>query len=179
MSGKQVIFFAVYRDIQPIMKKIEDAFEVQYYKAGLFDNPNISHYTSYQDFPDMGFTSFGDWNWIDRYLVIPKNLSLNIREVPQRSGGLKYAVDPQVNEKSVELKIGGIYRSHDSMIIAGRIATGYENEFSTTLVKTFSSHLKKEFRYIDKFYVGKEAFEKLKQGWRLVTIEGLPGLKIG
>ena len=37
-----------------------------------------------------------------------------------------------------------------------------------------STKIKKEFKRIGAFYVGKEAEEKLKTGWRLVTNENSP-----
>lgn len=41
---------------------------------GLFDSPDIVHYTSIFDDPGIGLTPFGDCNLIDRYLLIPRNV---------------------------------------------------------------------------------------------------------
>jgi hypothetical protein len=42
------------------------------------------------------------------------------------------------------------------------------------LYKLFSNKIKKKFKKIGTFYVGKIAEEKLKEGWRLVTNEKSP-----
>jgi hypothetical protein len=42
------------------------------------------------------------------------------------------------------------------------------------LFKLLSTKIKKEFKKIGTFYVGKAAEEKLKLGWRLVTNEKSP-----
>lgn len=73
--------------------------------------------------PNIGFTIYGDWNRIDNYLVVKKDILINIREVPQRTGEIKFAIDQMINPNSIELKLGGIYREKDTVIVAGRIAT--------------------------------------------------------
>ena len=75
------------------------------------------------------------------------------------------------NPQSIEIKIGGIYK--ENVIVAGRVATISEDSDSIELFKLLSTKLKKEFKKIGAFYVGKSAEQKLKEGWRLVTNEKL------
>lgn len=173
MRGKQTILFTVSSDIQPIAEAVESNYSVQYFMAGMFDNQNIPHYSSILEFPDMGQTFFGDWNRIGRYLVMPKSTILKIRQVDQNAGGIKFAVDQMLNQDSVEIKIGGIYKDKDNFIVAGRVGTISETDFSNSVYKAFVKEIKKNFRYIDGFYVSKGAEEKLQSGWRLVTNEKL------
>jgi hypothetical protein len=77
------------------------------------------------------------------------------------------------NLQSLTFKMGGIYTEKKDILVAGRIATIWENDFSDKVFKMFSSKIKKYFKKIDSFYVGKEANDMLLSGWRLVTNEKL------
>jgi hypothetical protein len=174
MKGKQVMFFTLLEDIENIIRDFESAIEIQYCKMGLFDNKSIPTYYTVFDAPNIGFTLSGDWNSIDNYLISKKSTSINIREVAQRTGEMKFAIDQMNNPESIELKIGGIYMEKENVIVAGRIATISEDSDSLELFKFLSTKIKKEFKKIGTFYVGKSAKQKLKEGWRLVTNEKSP-----
>jgi hypothetical protein len=173
MKSKQINFFSTILDLEAILREIENVFDINYFKMGLFDSKDIPSFKSILTLSDLGFTKHGDWNYVDSYLILPENFSLDIREISQKKGGTKYAVDQMVNPKSIELKCGGIYLEKENIIVAGRIATISDNAFSQELYKSFSKLITKRFRKIDGFYVGDEAQEKLKLGWRLVTNEKL------
>lgn len=168
------MFFTLLEDIDNIIRNFESVIEIQYFKTGLFDSKNIPTYNSLLDAPNIGVALSGDWNRVDNYLITNKSASLNIREVPQRTGEMKFAVDQMNNPKSIELKLGGIYQEKQNVIVAGRVSTISENSDSLELFKLLSTKIKKEFRKIGTFYVGKSAEEKLKEGWRLVTNEKSP-----
>lgn len=168
------MFFLVFEDVEELFREIESFIDIRYYKAGLLDNNSIIVYNSIFSLPNLGIAVSGDWNRIDTFLVLKAKTNLNIREVPQKIGGMKYVVDQMSNQKSVEFKLGGIYPSIDNVIVAGRVATISEDNDSTELYKIFSTKIKKAFKKIGTFYVGKVAEEKLKSGWRLVTNEKSP-----
>lgn len=174
MKNNQIIFFTQLEDIENIVRDFESAIEIQYYKTGLLENKNIPTYDSLFNTPNVGFTSSGDWNRIDNYLITKKNTSLNVREVLQRTGEIKFAVDQMNNPKSIELKLGGIYKEKENILVAGRVSTIWEDSDSKEIYKLFTTKLKKEFKKIGTFYVGRKAEEKLKTGWRLVTNEKSP-----
>lgn len=174
MKSKQIMFFTLLEDIEIIIRYFESAIEIKYYKTGLLDSKNIPTYNSLLNAPNVGYTLSGDWNRIDEYLITKKNTSLNIEEVPQRVGGIKYAIDQGNNPKSIELKIGGIYKKIENVIVAGRVATISEDPDSIELFKLLSTKIKREFKKIGTFYVGKSAEKKLNEGWRLVTNEKSP-----
>jgi len=174
MKNKQMMFFAIIEDVEKAILDIESIIEVQYYKTGLLDIKSIPTYKSVFDTPNIGFTFSGDWNRIDNYLITKKSTTVNVREVPQRTGEMKYAVDQMNNPKSIEMKLGGIYQEKGNIIVAGRIATISEDADSNQLYKLFTTKIKKELKKIGAFYVGKKAEEKLKLGWRLVTNEKSP-----
>jgi len=170
MKSKQIFFFATLVDIKPVLEEMESLLAVSYYKTGLFDNRDIEFYKTAFDFPNLGYTLHGDWIGTDSYLVMPKEELLYIRNVPQRAGGTKYAVDQQVNPASVTLNLGGQFLKKQDILVAGKIGTISESAFALDYFKKFSSMVKR-FKRIGSFYVGPEAEKKLKSGWRLVTDE--------
>lgn len=174
MKSKQIMFFAILEDFTPLFQEIENSLNIFYHLAGLYNFRKTSVFRTIFDTPNFGFVSSGDWNKIDRYLILKENESLNIREVIQKDGSVKFAVDQMNNLKSIELKMGGIFSDIEKVIVAGRISTISDDVDSTELFKLFSSRIKKNFRKIDSFYVGSMAEIKLKQGWRLVTNEKSP-----
>lgn len=174
MRGKQTMFFAVLEDVEKILQDIEAVVGIRYYRAGLLDSKDIPAYTSIFDTPNLGVALSGDWNRIDTYMILKKAIPLYVEEVPQKKGGLKFAVDQMCNPASIELKIGGIYPEIEHVIVAGRVATISDDPDSNELYKLFSARIKKAFKRIGAFYVGKVAEEKLKSGWRLVTNEKSP-----
>lgn len=166
------MFFAVLADLEQILKGIESNHSLQYFETGLFDTSDVKHYKSIFELPDLGFTSYGDWNYDRSLLVMPDQSSLQIREVPQKKGGIKYAVDLFSNPVSISLQLGGIYKGKGNVLVAGKIGIVSNNKEALELYKYFSSSIKKAFRKINEFYVGRVAEEKLKSGWRLVLDEG-------
>jgi hypothetical protein len=172
MKSKQLMFFTLLTDIEKSIRDFESEIDSQYYKTGLLDSKNVPKYNSILDVPNVGFSTSGDWNRIDSYLIIKKLTSLKIRDVQQRTGEIKFSVDQMSNPKSIELKLGGIYK--ENIIVAGRIATISEDLDSLELFKSLTNKIKKQFKKIGVFYVSKSAEEKLKIGWRLVTNENSP-----
>lgn len=174
MKSRQFMFFTQLEDIDYLVKNIETCIDIIYYKTGLHDTRSIPTYNSIFDVPNVGFVSSGDWNRVDSFLVMKKSTPLNIREVPQRTGEMKFAIDQVNNLKSIEFKLGGVYLEKGNVIVAGRVSTLSEDNDSNELYRLFTTKIKKDFKKIGSFYVGNCAQEKLKQGWRLVTNEKSP-----
>lgn len=171
MKNKQILFFATLTDITPIIRVIEKSYPMKYYKMGLFDSKSSEYFNSVLEIPNFGTPLSGDWNKDLRVMAIPENLSLTIREVPQKKGDMKYAIDPLLNQTSICFQFGGIYR--EGILVAGNCFTTTSSEFALQVFKDFSTHMKRDFRRIDRFFIGKEAEQKLKEGWRLVQDEGI------
>lgn len=174
MKSKELCFFTVLEDLIQIFKEIEDLVDIRYHLAGLQNCSEISVFSTILETSNLGIATSGDWNKIDRYLILQENESLNIREVIQKDGSVRFAVDQMNNLKSIELKIGGIFSDKEKVIVAGRISNISDDVDSNKIFELFSSTIKKNFRRIDSFYVGPIAEVKLKEGWRLVTNEKSP-----
>ncbi len=174
MKSRQFMIFTQLEDIEHLVRNIEGLIDIRYYKTGLHDSRNIPTYNSILDTPNVGFVSSGDWNRVENYLIMKNTTPLNIREVPQRTGEMKFVIDQMSNLKSIEFKLGGVYLEKEKVIVAGRVSTISEEKDSNELYKLFTTKIKNEFNKIGTFYVGNCAQEKLKQGWRLVTNEKSP-----
>lgn len=175
MRGKQTAFFATKEDLFSVMENIESKFDMEYIEMGIFNSQEIIRNRSLTDITNNGYTNFPNWISLDnRFMLIERDIPLKIREVILKDGTKRYAIDPMLNIKSVELSTGGIYTKKQNVLIAGRVGTVYDNDFSGCLYKAITAEMRKKFEKIDSFYVGITAKEKLKNGWRLVTSEKSP-----
>jgi hypothetical protein len=161
------MFFAEQADIRPIIEKLEMEFAIKYYLTGMFDSPDVSVFESAFDIPNFGVSN-GDWIKDDAYLLMSKSNVLNIREVPQRKGGIKFVIDGMINRATVRVVLGGVYPGEMKVLVAGFMDTNSDEKVALDIFKFFSKSIKKEFKKISDFYVGMQAESYLKGGWRLV-----------
>lgn len=172
MKTKQIFIFSESEDIEPIIKEIESSYPIHYFLAGLFDSDQPVHYSSILQSPNLGYVSNGDWNHNASYLVVPKDKYIKVRSVPQRKGGVKFAIDQMENPESCVLKLSGIYSGE--ILVGGSLGTISSSDFSIDFMNAFRRLLKKHFDKLGEFYVGKAARQKLDTGWRLVTNDKSP-----
>ena len=165
MRSKQIFFFATKEDLYELLKFIETNFNIHYAEAGLLDE-RVSCISSLYTAVEFNHIEYGDWNFNEIYIIIPKDKKLKIREVPQRAGGIKYAVDQRENDESIEISLGGKYK--DEAIIASKIATISQTEFAKNMMKQLSIYFKK-IKKIEEFYVFPEALKIAAKGVRLTT----------
>lgn len=176
MSGKQTMLFAIADDLYSILEESERAFEIEYVLMGSFENNLIIRYSSFQEIPAFGYTDWSSWAGLDhRYMIIRSGVPINVEEVPQRKGGVRFIIDPMRNPDVVALCTGGIYTKKENVIIAGTVTGSLPDlAFSVAVYKFVTSRIKKKFKRIGAFYVGPKAEEKLREGSRLVTNERSP-----
>ena len=172
MKSQQTFFFADRHDIEPIITLIESVFDIKYFETGMFLTTDFNHYDSLLDFEGFGSVNNGDWNQCKSFLILPRESDLVVRNVPQRAGGIRYAIDQQNNPKSMVVKPSGIFK--EGVLVAGMVGTISNDDFSVKLFKDFSSKIRKTFTKLGQFYVGPNAKVKLEKGWRLVTNEQSP-----
>ncbi len=170
MNGKEIIFLLTAEESFEIYHEIDSSTKVNFFQAGLFDDNNIKVYTSILELPHIGFVLTGDWLRNERYLILNKEAKLDVRAVPQKKGGIKYAVNQKTNFDSIIFKPSGIFQ--ERIIVAGSVSTVWDTESALELYKMFSSKIKMKTRRIGSYFVGRKAEEKLKLGWRLVQDAG-------
>jgi hypothetical protein len=138
---------------------------LQYARCGLFDSEDCPVFDELLSLPHFGIAQTGDSNFEPTYLVLPKGTSVNVRTVPQRRGGTKYAVDQLVNPGTVVIRPGGKYR--DVAVIAGMVSTVHRDGTADKLMKAFSASLKTDFVRVKSYAVGPEAKKLHDLGLRL------------
>ncbi|MFT4019729.1 MAG: hypothetical protein QM668_22385 [Agriterribacter sp.] len=159
MKGKQLYYFADAVDMYPIFQKFENLESVQYFQTGMFDSSLTPSFISIFEYGNLGKVLNGDWNHTDSFLIIKKGIHINVREVPQKKGGYKFAIDQMNNPKSIVFKVAGVLK--DGILVGGYMGTISNNEDSLRLFKSLTLLIKKEFKKIGSSYVGKSAQQKL------------------
>ena len=128
---------------------------------GLFDKPDFMVLDDANEI--MSFTN---------YLIFDKGLSILIRSVPQRRGGIKYAIDPMENKPTMVLHVGGLLGSQ--RLISGDISVATGDKKADEIYALFAKEIRRSFEKIRSYYVGPEAVKLLDQGFRLTPTEKSP-----
>jgi hypothetical protein len=92
--------------------------------------------------------------------------------VPQRRGGIKYAIDQLENPGSVVIRPGGILG--ESALIAGMVGTVHHDKKAESLFRAFSDTLKQDFIKVKSYFVGPEAKKLHDRGKRLTKSLNAP-----
>jgi hypothetical protein len=163
------MFFATCDDIKGIIQEVENSISLTYYTAGMLDAGEEKKYDSLDQVERLGFTSKGDWNYNRTFLILRTGTEFQKRVVPQKNGGVKFAIDQKENPLSIMISIGGIVENEPNVMIPWKIGTISNNEVSNELYALFVNKVKKKFKKVDVFYLGKIAENNLANGWRLVT----------
>lgn len=164
--SKEVFFFASKTDLELGLSEVESGRQVKYARTGLFDDREVQVYMSFSEIVDLGVNRSGN-HQSESYLVLDQAVELQIREVPQSKGGVKYAIDQMNNTSSIVFWPGGVYK--ENFIICGHIATISNESLSLALYKEFSKKLLKGFKKVGRYYLSPEAF-KMKDSFRYITM---------
>ena len=100
-----------------------------------------------------------------QYLVTPADQPVVVRDIPQKRGGMLYAIDQLANPNSITILPGAIYPP--DVLLYGRVATVSSTPFSTQVQRAFASAVAKFFQHIRAFYVGPQAQKLWRRGYRL------------
>jgi hypothetical protein len=165
MTKNQLSFFATKVDLGSLLRAIESGRRLQFVMAGLFDSPEIAPKQSLLNIPNLGAVGSGDPNHEPKYLIADSGQPLEGRTVPQRRGGIKYAIDQRENSKTIVFQPGGTLR--EGCLIAGQFGTVSNEARSLELFNLFEMETRRQFTRIKSDYVGTEAAELLDAGWRL------------
>ena len=152
-----------------VSKEVEATIAIYYVKTGLFEGSTTKSFNYLSSIPDLGYTTELDWNKTDTFLVLPENNKIVVREVPQRSGGVRYAFDQMENGQSIVFKPSCISKRIENTLISGKIGTVHSDDFSKLLYSNFKKAVKSNFEKHQEFYLGSEALTLVKSGWKLTT----------
>jgi hypothetical protein len=164
-KSKAKYFFATRDDLIIVLQAVEARYALKYIECGLFDAADRPVFNSFIEMKNFGIAVEGDSNAESNYLVLHSEATLQVREVPQRRGGIKYAVDQQLNPKSITMKPAGRYG--DSAIIAGMVGTVHHDDSAEELLAAFFKAFKIHFIKANSYIVGPKALKLLESGFRL------------
>jgi len=167
MSKYSCEFFATRTDLLKVLDSIEAEQSIKYSEYGMFDSATGQNFNSARDIKDFGISIHGEQNHDLILLILPADVDVKIRDVPQRHSGIKYFVDQELNKKSIVVKVGGEHKG--SAIIAGQIGTVSDDSDSISLFKLISKEVHKHFKKIKTYYVGENAEKALDDGLRLTA----------
>jgi hypothetical protein len=160
-------FFATRSDLEGVLAAVESQGPLIYVMAGIFDAPNKKVLRSGLEIPNLGMTTSGNQNQQQWYLVAEGHRDVHAEEIPQRHGGVHYAVDQRSNPQSVAFRPGGVFENRS--VIAGQMGTSSCDPVSAALLNLFVREFRKQFKRIKSYYVGAEASELLDKGFRLTA----------
>jgi hypothetical protein len=167
MPSSQTNFFATYNDISNVLEQFErgERNGILYVLSGLFDVDMAPVFETYKKLNSLSVSVDGDPYHVPSYLIVGDQKQIVSREVPQKRGGTKFAIDQILIPDSLYFQSGGVFG--DKIIVPGRIGIAHQTPISRRLYGTFAKLVRKDFIKVKSYYVGPEAYALWKKGMRL------------
>lgn len=165
MAKNQTMFYATGLDLSSVLSALEASKPIQYTTMGMFETPVLQTYSSFTTIPDFERAIHPTAVANPSYLLSMQGTPIHVREIPQKTGGVLFAVDQAENPNSVALRPGGWYGN--AVILYGTIGTVSQSSESKDLYKFCVKAFRKDFLREQEFLVGHEAREVWNAGVRL------------
>jgi hypothetical protein len=154
MARNQITFYVTDDEMVDLAKRVASIKSCDYYEAGLFDssdNPKLADHSKLKAFKN--------------YLVVEAGQPIASREVKQKAGGVKYALDQLINPNTMGLMFGGLHNQHH--LIVSQIGSATETPESVALMTAFKKALKETSVTVKSIYLSPMAVKMLDDGARL------------
>jgi hypothetical protein len=158
-------FFATRGDLIPIIVEVERGTRFRYVQYGVYENRVFPEFRSGLDIPDLGQANNDSAVAYHKYLVIPLEAEVAVREMDRRVGGIGYFIDQLENPISVVFAPGGLFGN--AVLLCGGIDTVSQGNEAQSMKRKFEYRMKKNFSKRGAYYVGSEAEQLRQQGFRL------------
>jgi hypothetical protein len=165
--SKVVDFFATRTDLLDLLGHVDVSLPIHYVEAGMFDKPTLTEYVSASQIPNLGTTKASDSNTGERFLLAYRSTPFLVRPVPQKRGGVRFAIDQQANPDTVAFASGGQFDGRT--IVSGYIGSCSNSDVSAELFRTLASLIRQRWSKIRSYSVGPEAVILLDSGGRLTA----------
>jgi hypothetical protein len=160
------LFYATPEDLLLVLEQFESKFSVAYRPTGLFDSASIAVVARGVELPTLHSQAPTESAATGHsYLVTFSDVTPQMRAVPQRNGGILYALDQLANPNSIIFQHGGFWNA--GVLLYGSVSTVSDSPSSVKLQRTLSSAIAKHFTRIKSFYVGPNAKSAMSSGCRL------------
>ncbi len=164
----QRLFFATADDLIPVFERVEAKHRLVYTLCGLFPSEERSSVSSGAAIPTLRSPApHPSAIACPQYLVTAVGQRIIFRDSPQKSGGVRYAVDQLANPDSIIVQPGGLYPPE--VLLNGRVGSASSTPFAAQLHRAFTSAIGKLFKHVRAFYVGTQAYELWQRGYRLTA----------
>jgi hypothetical protein len=170
--GHCLYFFLTPAEQVALLEDFEAYSQVAYYQAGSFSVPDAPAIASLASEALLGQLASGDWNHSPNYLLAFPEEEVVVQEIALHKGGYAYAVDLGENPALARLRPSGQFT--EGVLVAGSLETFTRFSYAGRLFQALGKLLKQRTRRIGVFWVGPEAEEQLRLGWRLVTSVSSP-----
>ncbi len=162
----QPYFYATADDLLPVFEGVEARHPLAYLLCSLFRSPNRRSFAAGASLPALRKSpSHPSAMACPQYLVLPADQPVSLRDAPQHTGEIRYAVDQSANPDSITIQLGGLFAP--KVLLAGRVATVSTTARAAQLHRAFASAIAKYFQRIKAFYVGPHAHQLWRGGCRL------------
>jgi hypothetical protein len=164
----QRLFFATADDLIPVFERVEKKHRLVYTLCGLFPSRQTSSVSSGADIPTLRRPApHPSAIACPQYLLTDGGKPIIVRDIPQKSGGVLYAVDQLANPESIIVQPGGVYPPE--VLLHGRVGSASSTPFAAQIHRAFASAIGKLFKHVRAFYVGPQAYELWQRGHRLTA----------
>src|SRR5262245_3443705 len=115
-------FYATADDLLPVFDRVDQKMRLAYTLTGLHHSREPCTVAKGADIPTLrDVMTTPNAVGCPTYLVTLEGVSVNIRDVPQNSGGTRYAVDQLINPDSITLSHGGFFSPE--ILLYGSVGT--------------------------------------------------------
>ncbi|HOA73342.1 MAG TPA: hypothetical protein PLS23_17500 [Phycisphaerae bacterium] len=125
--------------------------KVHYAKAGMFDHSDVRIYTKARDIPNLGNIEAPNRLQGRILLVAGVDVQFAMRAVPQRRGGVKFALDQKLNPDTVSLLPSGQFDEHT--VVAGNFGTCTDPPAPLALLGRLNRIAKKKWKRTKSYLV--------------------------
>jgi len=155
-------FFATSGDLKTLLESIDELHPIRLVRGGLLDQPLKDKLPTSKDLIPRS-----------NYLVINMDDFVQEEAIPQRRGGVKYALDLHLNPRAVGLFTGELIGTE--ILLPGQFGTLKGTSQAIGLFDAISAVTRKTFTKVKSYYLGSQAVRLLDSGCRLAaSVKGDP-----
>jgi hypothetical protein len=166
--SQYIHFFALRHDLLDMLAVAEVLKPIHYVRGGVFESSEPIIYNSATEIPDLGIIGVDSSVQGSFFLIADATTAFSVASVPQRRGGIRYAIDQRQNPDTVSFSPAGWYDAQ--IVLAGEIATCTKTPLSIALLKIMGKAIrKKKWEKIYEYHVSPQAVQILDAGGRLTT----------
>jgi hypothetical protein len=163
MAKHQLELFCTANDFVALVDEVQKQMAIFFALAGLFEDASVRMFKTSADLSAAMASTEGAL----AFLAFAEGSAVGVREVPQRKGLPRYAVDQISNPNCLVVRPGR--RVDPRTLLAGQIGTASNDKDSMSLFRMFANAVRQQFVKVKSYWVGTEALRTLDSGGRLTA----------